>query len=129
MHLTNQQGRLVYLSDACYTVLTNEAPGRALGLDLRTAILDRMSAQSSTGVWTPIDFLDLGSREAVDQVLHRLVASKDLRRIARGLYDKPGINQLTGRPTYPDYQHVVDALARRAQVRMVVDGITAANDL
>jgi hypothetical protein len=102
---------------------------RGLGLDLRTVILDRMSAQSSTGVWTPIDFLDLGSREAVDQALHRLTASKTLRRIARGLYDRPGINQLTGKPTYPDYHHVVDALARRDQVRMVVDGITAANDL
>ncbi|MGA8429364.1 MAG: DUF6088 family protein [Candidatus Sulfotelmatobacter sp.] len=102
---------------------------RGLGLDLRTAILDRMSPQSSTGVWTPIDFLDLGSREAVDQALHRLTASNDLRRIARGLYDRPGINRLTGKPTYPDYQHVVDALARRDQVRMVVDGITAANDL
>lgn len=102
---------------------------RGLGLDLRTAILDRMTAQSSTGVWTPVDFLDLGSREAVDQALHRLTAAKTLRRIARGLYDRPGINRLTGKPTYPDYQHVVDALARRDQVRMVVDGITAANDL
>jgi hypothetical protein len=102
---------------------------RGLGLDLRSAILDRMSTQSSTGVWTPIDFLDLGSREAVDQALHRLTASKALRRIARGLYDKPGTNRLTGKTTYPDYQHVVDALARRDQVRMVVDGITAANDL
>jgi hypothetical protein len=102
---------------------------RGLGLDLRTAIFDRMSAQSSTGVWTPIDFLNLGSREAVDQALHRLTASKALRRIARGLYDRPGINRLTGKPTYPDYHHVVDALARRDQVRMVVDGITAANDL
>jgi hypothetical protein len=102
---------------------------RGLGLYLRTAILDRTSAQSSTGVWTPVDFLDLGSREAVDQALHRLTASKALRRIARGLYDKPGMNQLTGKTTYPDYHHVVDALARRDQVRMVVDGITAANDL
>ena len=102
---------------------------RGPGLDLRTAILNRISAQPSIGVWTPVDILDLGSREAVDQALHRLTASKDLRRIARGLYDKPGTNRLTGKPTYPDYQHVVDALARRDQVRMVVDGITAANDL
>jgi hypothetical protein len=102
---------------------------RGPGLDLRTAILDRMSTQSSVGIWTPVDFLDLGSREAVDQALHRLTASKDLRRIARGLYDKPGTNRLTGKPTYPDYHQVVDALARRDQARMVVDGITAANDL
>jgi hypothetical protein len=39
------------------------------------------------------------------------------------------MNRLTGKPTYPDYHHVVDALTRRDQVRMVVDGITAANDL
>jgi hypothetical protein len=57
------------------------------------------------------------------------VASKTLRRIGRGLYDKPGINRLTGKQTFPDYHHVVDALSRRDQVRMVVDGITAANDL
>src|SRR5258708_9707747 len=102
---------------------------RGPGLDLRTAILDRMSTQASLGVWTPVDFLNLGSREAVDQALHRLTTSKDLRRIARGLYDKAGTNRLTGKPTYPDYHQVVDALARRDQVRMVDDGITAANDL
>jgi Family of unknown function (DUF6088) len=101
---------------------------RGPGLDLRTAILNRIAAQPAS-VWTPVDFLDLGSREAVDQALHRLAASKQLRRISRGLYDKPRTNQLTGKPTDPDYRHVVDALARRDQVRMVVDGITAANDL
>jgi hypothetical protein len=102
---------------------------RGPGLDLRSAILNRIAAQSAAEVWTPVDFLDLGSREAVDQVLHRLIAAKELRRITRGLYDKPRTNRLTGKTTDPDYRHVVDALARRDQVRMVVDGITAANDL
>ena len=49
-------------------------------------------------VWTPDDFADLGPRTAVDQALHRLVASKHLRRIARGLYDTPQPNPLTGKP-------------------------------
>jgi Family of unknown function (DUF6088) len=102
---------------------------RGPGLDLRSAILNRIAAQSAAEVWTPVDFLDLGSREAVDQALHRLIAAKELRRITRGLYDKPRSNRLTGKSTDPDYRHVVDALARRDQVRMVVDGITAANDL
>jgi hypothetical protein len=101
---------------------------RGPGLDLRTAVLDRIAAKPAS-VWTPVDFLDFGSREAIDQALHRLVATKQLRRISRGLYDKPRTNPLTGKPTDPDYRHVVDALARRDQVRMVVDGITAANDL
>jgi hypothetical protein len=101
---------------------------RGIGLDLRSAILDRIAAQSPA-VWTPVDFLDMGSREAVDQALHRLAVSKDIRRIARGLYDKPSTNRLTGKATHTDYRNVIDALQRRDQVRMVVDGMTAANDL
>lgn len=41
---------------------------------------------------------DLGPRTAVDQALHRLVASRDLRRIACGFYDIPQDNRLTGPP-------------------------------
>jgi hypothetical protein len=47
----------------------------------------------------PDDFADLGSRSAVDLALHRLVAANDIRRIARGLYDAPTTNRLTGNLT------------------------------
>lgn len=102
---------------------------RGPGLDLKAAILDRMIQKAPFAAWTPQDFLDLGSREAVDQALHRLTRSGDIRRIARGLYDKPQANSLTGQPTHPDPRAVVDALARRDQARIIVDGMTAANDL
>jgi hypothetical protein len=101
---------------------------RGPGVNLKSAILDRMT-KGASDIWTAVDFLHLGPRGAVDLALHRLVASKDIRRIARGLYDKPATTELTGKPTYPDYREVVDALSRRDRVRMVVDGITAANDL
>jgi hypothetical protein len=65
----------------------------------------------------------------VDKVLQRIVQAGQLRRIERGLYDRPGIDSLTKRPTVADYRQSVDALARRDQVRMLVDGLTAANDL
>jgi hypothetical protein len=93
------------------------------------AIRDRISAPAKPLVWTPDDFADLGPRTAVDQALHRLVVSKDLRRIARGFYDTPKLNRLTGKPTYPNPRDVIDALARKGNLRVVVDGITAANDL
>jgi hypothetical protein len=93
------------------------------------AIRDRISAPAQPSVWTPEDFADLGPRTAVDQALHRLVASRNLRRIARGFYDTPQDNRLTGKPTYPNPRDVIDALARKGKVRVVVDGLTAANDL
>jgi hypothetical protein len=52
-----------------------------------------------------------------------------LRRVDRGLYDKPEINSLTRRPIPPDYRSVIDAIGRRDQVRLLIDGMTAANDL
>ncbi len=94
-----------------------------------TAIRDRIAAPRQPRVWTAEDFADLGARAAIDQALHRLMASGKIRRIARGLYDLPGTNRLTGKPTSPDPRAVIDALARKGKVRILVDGITAANDL
>ena len=94
-----------------------------------SAIRDRIFSVEQPRVWTPEDFADLGPRTAVDQALHRLVASQSLRRIARGFYDNPKTNRLTGKPTYPNPRDVIDALARKGRVRVVVDGLTAANDL
>jgi hypothetical protein len=52
-----------------------------------------------------------------------------IRRITRGLYDKPTLNALTGKSTNPDPRSVIDALARRDSARRIVDGMTAANDI
>ncbi len=52
-----------------------------------------------------------------------------IRRLERGLYDRPGRNRLTGQMSVPDYRRVIEAVARRDQTRMLVDGMTAANDL
>lgn len=98
-------------------------------MDLKSEIRSRMAAQAPFGVWTPTDFLDLGSRDAVDQSLSRMTTGGDIRRITRGLYDLPRFNSLTGKSTNPDPRQVIDALARRDQARMLVDGLTAANDL
>jgi hypothetical protein len=97
--------------------------------DLKQLILDRLGQAQSGGVWTPVDFLDLGNRDAVDKTLQRLAQTGQLRRIDRGLYDVPRINTLTKKSAVPDYRQIIDAVARRDQVRMLVDGLTAANDL
>jgi hypothetical protein len=102
--------------------------GRGRALDLGSHIDSRVTAKPGK-VWTPVDFLDLGPRAAVDKSLQRLTADGKLTRIDRGLYYRAGTNTLTGKPTTPDVRAIVDAIARRDQTRVVVDGMTAANDL
>lgn len=102
---------------------------RGPALDIRMHILNRMRQQVMVSVWTPSDFLDLGPRAAIDKALQRLALSNDIRRIDRGLYDLPHVNKLTGKLGNPDYTAVIDAVARRDQARLLVDGITAANQL
>lgn len=97
--------------------------------DIGTQILSIIGSAAPGSVWVPADFAHLGTRDVIDKTLQRLVASGALRRIDRGLYDLPAINKLTRRPTAPDYRAVLDAIARRDQLRLLVDGMTAANDL
>jgi hypothetical protein len=101
---------------------------RSHSLDLKSRILRRIEVQPGA-VWTPIDFLDLAPRAAVDKALQRLAASGELCRIARGLYGKIRLNSLIGKPNVADTRAVIDAVARRDQIRLLVDGMTAANDL
>ena len=110
---------MCHISDM--TALTQD-PG------LRSRLLGRIAANPDE-VWVPGDFSDFANRPAIDKTLQRLVASGDLRRIDRGLYDRPRMNGLTGRPTVPDYRAVIRAVTRRDQARALIDGMTAANEL
>lgn len=80
-------------------------------------------------VWTAADFAETGSRDAVDKALQRMTASGDLEKVAWGLYQKPSYNKLTKRKNPPKYAEVLAALERRDATPMLIDGMTAANDL
>ena len=93
-------------------------------------IMKRVSAHGR-GKWvcTPRDFLDLGSRAAVDQALSRLVKAGRLRRVGHGLYDMPRMSTILQRAAPVDLDAAITALARRDGVRIVPDGLLAANQL
>lgn len=88
-----------------------------------------MSRIAGSAVVTAADFVDLGSRAAVDKTLQRLVSRGVLRRIDRGLYDRMRMNNLTQAPAAPDPVQVIGAIARRDNLHILIDGMTAANDL
>jgi hypothetical protein len=92
-------------------------------------ILDRIRSQGRGKVFIPKDFLDLGSRDAADQSLSRLVRSGDILRLGRGLYHYPQMNQRLGIPLGPDLDEIADALARQTGSRVVPSGAVAANRL
>jgi hypothetical protein len=93
-------------------------------------IMRRVRANGK-GKWvcTARDFLDLGSRAAVDQALSRLVKARQLRRVGRGLYDLPRFSAPLNRLAPPSLDAAMDAIARRDGIRVMPDGIVAANGL
>ena len=92
-------------------------------------ILDRISKQGRGKVFTPKDFLDLGSRDAADQSLSRLVKVGEIQRLGRGLYHYPRMNERLGIPLGPDLDEIAEALARQTGSRVVPSGAVAANRL
>ncbi len=92
-------------------------------------ILDRIRKQGRGKVFTPKDFLDLGSRDAADQSLSRLVKGGEIQRLGRGLYHYPRMNERLGIPLGPDLDEIAEALARQTGSRVVPSGAVAANRL
>lgn len=91
-------------------------------------ILAAISKRGRGAVFVPADFLDLGSRDAVDIVLHRLARKGTIRRLARGVYDFPEEHPVLGLLS-PSAEAVATALAGRDHTRLQPAGAYAANAL
>ncbi len=90
-------------------------------------IMKRLSEQKTGWVCTPKDFLDMGSRAAVDQALYRLVKAGQLRRVGRGLYDVPRMSNLLKRLAPADLYSAIAAVTRRDDARIMRSGSVYAN--
>ena len=90
------------------------------------AMLARVKARRDDWVFSPTDFLDLGSRDAVDKALSRMATANTIRRVARGLYDVPRQHPIVG-TTAPSVDKVAKALAGKAGTRLQPIGAYAAN--
>lgn len=86
----------------------------------------RVQRSARGAVFTPAMFTGLGSRAAIDKTLQRLVKQGRLRRLARGLYDKPRHDDVLG-PLWPSVDAVVKALVGKDKLRVQPAGAYAAN--
>lgn len=92
-----------------------------------TCVRDTIRLRGRGKVFTSKDFLDIGSRDAVDQALSRLSKGGDIKRVGRGLYCYPRINSRLGISVSPDADEIAQALARQTGTRIAPSGAVAAN--
>lgn len=89
-------------------------------------VLDRIKHHSAGWVFSPGDFQDLGSATAVRLALMRHARSGAIRKVARGLYDRPrNLPRLGSLPPSPD--QVVHAMQSRDRSLVQPSGAHAAN--
>jgi hypothetical protein len=103
-------------------------PRAASPNSIDTQIARRVQRSARGAVFTPDSFAALGSRAAIDKALQRIVARGELRRLSRGLYDKPRQDELLG-TLWPSVDAVVKAVAGKDKLRTQPAGVYAANML
>ena len=109
---------------ASRTVGPRSRPAAEPGIEADIARRVRRSKPGT--VFTPALFASLGSRAAIDKAMQRLVARRELRRLSRGLYDKPRQDTLLG-TLWPSVEAIVAALTGKDKLRLLPTGAHAAN--
>jgi len=95
-------------------------------MSIEGQILRAIRALGHGSVFVPTDFLNFGSRQAVDIALHRLVRKGAIRRLARGIYDFPKEHPVLGK-LQPSPETIAEALVGRDCTRIQPTGAYAAN--
>jgi hypothetical protein len=117
--------RLAYCQKSVDILLTKNARMKVANpVDRRMRA--RIRARQGGWVFSAMDFLDLGSRQAVDQALSRMAATGKIRRVSRGLYDVPRVHPIVG-VAGPDIDKFARAIGAKLGVRLQPTGAYAAN--
>jgi hypothetical protein len=102
--------------------------GHEQNKSIDSQVLTAIKSLGRGSVFVPADFLEIGSREAIDITLHRLTRKGTIRRLARGVYDFPKAHPMLGLLS-PSAEAVAEALAGRDRTRIQPAGAYAANVL
>ena len=90
-------------------------------------IRDRIIQSEIGTVYVAIDFVDISDKTNVNAYLARLVDEGLIRRVLRGVYDKPEYNDFLEEYVAPSPDKVANALARNFGWSIVPCGDTALN--
>src|SRR6202162_5826485 len=94
---------------------------------MRDQIVARIERLGEGKAFSAKDFLDIASRGTIDMALGSLTRSGIIRRIRRGLFDKPKVSPTLGGKLSPDIDEAARAIARKQKWKIVPEGAWAAN--
>lgn len=77
-------------------------------------VRERIQESTPGAVFVARDFLDLGSRDAIQAELQRLETGGILRHLKQGIYHFPRISKILGEPVPPRPEEIAAAIARRS---------------
>ena len=90
-------------------------------------IRDRINQSEIGTVYVAVDFVDISDKTNINAYLARLVEEGLIRRVLRGVYDKPEYNDFLEEYVAPSPDKVANALARNFGWTIVPCGDTALN--
>ena len=93
----------------------------------QTIIKQRIAEMQPGSVFVTSDFADIAPTAAINMSLSRLEDSGSIRRIIRGIYDKPRFSKLLNEPVASDPSKVAYAIARKNRWSIIPMGDTALN--
>lgn len=91
------------------------------------SIKNRIKKLSYGSAFVVSDFTDIASYENAKKCLLRLEKDQVIRRVLRGVYDKPFYSQLIGEYSFPNIEEVAAAIARNYNRIIAPSGIAALN--
>ena len=95
--------------------------------DYLKQIENRIRSMPEGSVFITSDFLDLADTPTINKALSRLSAEGTIRRVVRGVYDRPSFSVLLQENSAPDTNLAAKAIARNFGWTIVPCGDTALN--
>lgn len=90
-------------------------------------IRQRIHEAEGGAMFISADFADIADTETIRRNLNRLVESGTIRRVLKGIYEKPKFSKLLQEPVAPNPDTVAKTLARNYHWTIAPDGNTALN--
>lgn len=88
-------------------------------------VISRIYGHGRGWCFSPIDFIDLGSRTNIDRALSLFEQKGTIRRLTRGLYDYPRFSSFLNAKLGPDIDLASHALSRKYKWHIVPNGPTS----